>query len=150
MITLFKQCILVCSLALLQIVGAPDAGLGINNGSLSPCPSPSHCARADLTVSDPAQALASLVEVRHTMPRVEVVEATERYVHATASSRLFGFVDDLELYAAPREGIVQMRSVSRLGESDLGVNRRRLMQLQQTYATRGLPGEGQELDGNAP
>jgi uncharacterized protein (DUF1499 family) len=59
-----------------------------------------------------------------------VVERDDRYLHATASSSLFGFVDDLELYADPDHGMVQARSVSRLGDSDLGVNARRLSALQ--------------------
>ncbi|QNI69932.1 hypothetical protein CyaNS01_00786 [Cyanobium sp. NS01] len=51
-------------------------------------------------------------------------------MHATASSALFGFVDDVELYADPDAGLLQARSVSRLGDSDLGVNAKRLALLQ--------------------
>jgi uncharacterized protein (DUF1499 family) len=43
---------------------------------------------------------------------------------------LVGFVDDLELYADTARGVLQARSVSRLGDSDLGVNARRLAALQ--------------------
>jgi uncharacterized protein (DUF1499 family) len=43
---------------------------------------------------------------------------------------LFGFVDDLELYADTEHGVLQARSVSRLGDSDLGVNAQRLAGLQ--------------------
>jgi uncharacterized protein (DUF1499 family) len=42
---------------------------------------------------------------------------------------VFGFVDDLELYAG--EGSLQARSVSRIGDSDLGVNNQRLQALHQ-------------------
>ena len=52
-------------------------------------------------------------------------------LHATASSALFGFVDDLELYADQARGQLQARSVSRSGDSDLGVNGRRLASLNQ-------------------
>jgi uncharacterized protein (DUF1499 family) len=52
------------------------------------------------------------------------------YLHATAASALFGFVDDLELYADTEHGVLQARSVSRLGDSDLGVNAQRLAGLQ--------------------
>ena len=62
------------------------------------------------------------------MPRTVVVEATDSYLHAEASSALFGFVDDLELLAVG-DGI-EARSVSRLGDSDLGVNAARLAQLE--------------------
>jgi uncharacterized protein (DUF1499 family) len=63
------------------------------------------------------------------MEGVEIVETQEGYLHATATSRLFGFVDDLELFADPTAGVLQARSVSRLGDSDLGVNARRLESL---------------------
>jgi uncharacterized protein (DUF1499 family) len=42
------------------------------------------------------------------------------------TSRLFGFVDDLELHAESERSVLEARSVSRLGDSDLGVNARRL------------------------
>ena len=55
------------------------------------------------------------------------VEArTERYLHATCRSRRFGFVDDVELLYEPAAGMLHGRSASRVGYSDLGVNRRRL------------------------
>ena len=72
------------------------------------------------------------------MPRTELVEQGEGYVHATATSALFGFVDDLELYADQTHGMLQARSVSRLGDSDLGVNARRLTALQQALPSEAL------------
>ena len=65
------------------------------------------------------------------MPRTTLVEQGDGYLHATASSALFGFVDDLELYADQARGQLQARSVSRSGDSDLGVNGRRLASLDQ-------------------
>lgn len=55
-----------------------------------------------------------------------VVDATERYLHATATSSRFGFVDDVELLYDPAAGVLHARSASRVGYSDFGVNRRRL------------------------
>jgi uncharacterized protein (DUF1499 family) len=63
-------------------------------------------------------------------PRTQILEQGDGYLHATASSALFGFVDDLELYADTARGVLQARSVSRLGDSDLGVNGQRLAALQ--------------------
>ena len=127
--------LLTLTLALFHLVGPVPSDLGVHNGTLAPCPSPAHCARADWAVADPEAALAALVPVVTATPRTEVVEQSSDYLHATASSALFGFVDDLELYADPDHGVVQARSVSRLGDSDLGVNARRLSALQE--ALRG-------------
>ena len=58
-----------------------------------------------------------------------MVEVDNGYIHAEVSSPFFGFVDDLELLATPSTGMIQARSVSRLGDSDLGVNAARLKEL---------------------
>jgi uncharacterized protein (DUF1499 family) len=123
--------LLTLTLALFHWVGPVPADLGVHSGALSPCASPAHCARADWAVADPQAALNALVPVIEAMPRTEIVEQADGYLHATATSAFFGFVDDLELYADSSTGVLQARSVSRLGDSDLGVNRQRLTDLQQ-------------------
>jgi len=120
---------LVLTLALFHLVGPVPTDLGVNNGALAPCPSPAHCARVNWPVADPQASLAALVPAVQATPRTTVVEQGDGYLHATASSALFGFVDDLELYADTAHGVLQARSVSRLGDSDLGVNAQRLAAL---------------------
>ena len=121
---------LVLTLALFHLVGPVPTDLGVHNGALAPCPSPAHCARVDWPVADPQAALVALVPVVQATPLTTVEEQGDGYLHATASSALFGFVDDLELYADTAHGVLQARSVSRLGDSDLGVNAQRLAALQ--------------------
>ena len=121
--------LLTLTLALFHWVGPVPADLGVRSGALAPCVSPAHCARADWAVADPQAALNALVPVIEAMPRTEIVEQADGYLHATATSAFFGFVDDLELYADSTTGVLQARSVSRLGDSDLGVNAKRLAAL---------------------
>ena len=123
--------LITLTLALFHLVGPVPADLGVHNGALSPCPSPAHCARANWAVADPEAALAALLPVIEATPRTQVLEQGGGYLHATATSALFGFVDDLELYADSTHGVLQARSMSRLGDSDLGVNGQRLTDLQQ-------------------
>ena len=122
---------LVLTLALFPLVGPVPAELGVHNGALAPCPSPAHCARLNWPVADPEAALAALVPVVESTARTTIEEQGDGYLHATATSALFGFVDDLELYADAAHGVLQARSVSRLGDSDLGVNSQRLKALEQ-------------------
>jgi uncharacterized protein (DUF1499 family) len=122
--------LLTLTLALFHLVGPLPSDLGVHGGALSACASPAHCARANWSTADPQAALAALVPAVAAMPRTEIVEQADGYRHATATSALFGFVDDLELYADPAHGVLQARSVSRLGDSDLGVNSRRLAALE--------------------
>ncbi|MCP9838312.1 DUF1499 domain-containing protein [Cyanobium sp. N.Huapi 1H5] len=117
--------------SLLHLEGPVPEDLGVHGGSLSPCWAPAHCARADWPIADPEAALSALVPILETTEGVRILERDGRYLHATATSRLFGFVDDLELYAQPAAGVLQARSSSRLGDSDLGVNGRRLAALRQ-------------------
>lgn len=61
-----------------------------------------------------------------------VTREDQGYLHATFTSRFFGFVDDLELRADA--GRLQVRSSSRVGYSDLGANRARVEDLRQRLA----------------
>lgn len=131
------QGVLLIQLALFPIVGPPPAELGVHNGALAPCPSPAHCARANWAVTDPEAAFTALGAAIAAMPRTTIVEQSGDYLHATASSALFGFVDDLELHLDRAHGLLQARSVSRLGDSDLGVNGRRLASLEQRLKSAG-------------
>jgi uncharacterized protein (DUF1499 family) len=122
----------------LHFEGPVPGNLGVHAGSLSPCETSAHCARADWSVADPEAALTSLQAVIAASPRTLIVEQRSGYLHATATSQLFGFVDDLELHAS--DGSLQARSVSRLGDSDLGVNRQRLEALHQALLSRAPAG----------
>ena len=117
-------------LMMFHLVGPPPTDLGAHDGAISPCTSTAHCARQTWPSSSPETDFASIVAYVMEMPRTEVVEQTSHYIHAEASSALFGFVDDLELLLDLSNGSIQARSVSRLGDSDLGVNANRLRELQ--------------------
>jgi len=72
------------------------------------------------------------------LPRSEIVTATDRYLHATLKSRIFGFVDDLELRLDPQTDVIHIRSASRSGHYDLGVNRRRVERLRKQLRAAAL------------
>ena len=63
------------------------------------------------------------------LPRTKVVSADNSDIHAECKSMIFRFVDDLTLHLTPSNGIINIRSASRIGYSDLGVNRRRVENL---------------------
>ena len=62
----------------------------------------------------------------------EVIECTDSYLYAEFTSRIFGFCDDVEFYAG-QNGILDVRSASRLGKSDLGANRNRIESIRQMW-----------------
>ena len=121
-------------LALFHIVGPMPTDLATDGGHLSPCPGPDHCASSQWVVANSSAALEQLSEQIAATPRAEIVEQSADYLHATYSSRIFGFVDDVEL-SATDPVTLEARSISRLGESDLGVNAQRLESLGTTIET---------------
>ena len=56
----------------------------------------------------------------------QIQQRDENYLALTFSSSLFGFVDDVEFRADPAANVVQVRSASRVGRSDLDANRKRI------------------------
>jgi uncharacterized protein (DUF1499 family) len=72
------------------------------------------------------------------IPRTEIASQTDTYLHAECRSLVFRFVDDLELELRPGDGIIAVRSASRKGHSDFGVNRRRVEDLRERLRSRGV------------
>ena len=77
---------------------------------------------------------SALLKVLSVVPRTEVVEDTGDYIRTESTSRIFKFFDDAEFYLPKNENVIQVRSASRVGESDLGVNRRRIEQIRLALA----------------
>ena len=116
------------------------AAIGLDNGNLSPCPSSPNCVVSQngdeehavepiAYKGDRATAKETLLKVLSVVPRTEVIDNTDQYIHTESTSRIFKFVDDAEFYFPEGENVIQVRSASRVGESDLGVNRRRIEQI---------------------
>ncbi|MDZ8140252.1 MAG: DUF1499 domain-containing protein [Nostoc sp. DedQUE04] len=136
------KAILLTLISSLILPGATWAvsNLGVDNGHLSSCPASNNCVvsqNADETHAidpipyhvDRNAAREILLKVIGVVPRTEIVEQTDNYIHALSKSRIFKFVDDVEFYLPPNESVIHLRSASRVGESDLGVNRRRAEQI---------------------
>lgn len=122
---------MVSLLSLLGCTGERPDSLGIQDGQLAGCPDTPNCVSSFETREshriEPLQ--GSLAEVRQalrSMQRVNIVREEDNYLYAEFTSRLMRFVDDVEFLAEPEQNRVQVRSASRIGRSDLGVNRERV------------------------
>lgn len=129
--------------------GTAPQDLGVHDGQLAPCPSAGNCvvsqnATPDCTIApisyqtDRNTARKALLQVLQVVPRTAIVESAEDYIRVESASRLLGFVDDAEFYLPADERVIHIRSASRLGESDLGVNRRRLEQIRLAMQDLGV------------
>ena len=118
--------------------GSRPQNLGVKDGKLTPCPGSPNCVCScypEDTVhaieplsyrSHQAAAIAALKQIIRDTDRAEIIIESPDYIYAEFSSKLMGYVDDIEFYANPAENSIQVRSASRLGKSDLGANRKRI------------------------
>ena len=88
--------------------------------------------------SEPDVAWSALQQVMADLPRTTIVTSTPDYLHAENRSRIWRFVDDVEFMLKPLKGTIMVRSASRLGYSDMGVNRRRIESIRETLIKRGV------------
>lgn len=87
---------------------------------------------------DPQRLMRNLMKQLGTMPGMEIVTQEVDYIHVLFRSKLFKFIDDVEFEFVAEENVLHMRSASRTGYYDFGVNRRRLEQIRQTLVKTSL------------
>jgi uncharacterized protein (DUF1499 family) len=122
-----------------MFAGKRPTNIGVNNGKLTACPNSPNCVSSQTPSSDAQHAIAplkfngdaaatmaKLKQAINSMPRTNIVSETNDYLYAEFTSKLMGYVDDVEFYLDSSTNTVQVRSASRLGQSDLGVNRNRI------------------------
>ena len=124
--------------------GTPPTDLGVRDGKLKP-PSmtensvtsqaalyPDHPQRkyadiAPLPVRGEGQAtIARIKAIVEGMDGAKVVKSEPAYLYAQFTTRLMKYVDDVEFWFDPAANVIQVRSASRVGRGDLGVNRKRI------------------------
>lgn len=112
---------------------------------VAPCPSSPNCVSSvapdDAHRVDPiafsgtgAAALARLRSVIEAMPRTRITRADADSLHAEFTSWLLRFVDDVDCVVDEAARVIQIRSASRVGYSDLGVNRKRVEAIRAAFA----------------
>lgn len=140
----------------LMVLGAAAAGWigcrmnhapssGPMGGRLAPCPASPNCVCSQ--DADPAhqiepltftgsgdKALRRVRELILAEPRTRLIRDEPGYLQAEFRSRIFRFVDDVEFLLDEPAGRIHLRSASRVGHSDLGVNRRRLENLRRAFS----------------
>ncbi|MBS3805082.1 MAG: DUF1499 domain-containing protein [Oleiphilaceae bacterium] len=109
---------------------------GVLKGRLAPCPASPNCVSSQAESGrcqveplffsgPPEEAMTRLKAIVERMPRTTLTVEKESYLHFECASKWFGFVDDLEFLCHPDSHRIDVRSASRLGYSDMGMNRKR-------------------------
>lgn len=144
-------CLLVAVIVLLFVLGVMSRSgkqPGMQDGALLACPDTPNCVCSEyaddsrhfiepivLSATGVTEGLAVLKEVVLEMGGTVQAEQAD-YLAATFRSALFGFVDDLEIRADPSAGLIHVRSASRVGHGDQGVNRKRVETLKAMFMSR--------------
>ena len=111
--------------------------------TLAPCPNKPNCVSTQATDahaiapiayrSTQADAMRQLLAVLRAMPRSRIVQSSADSVRVEFRTRFFGFVDDAHFVFDDKTKTIHFRSASRVGHSDLGVNRRRMEEIRKAF-----------------
>ena len=110
---------------------------GLRDGVLKTCESEDHCFHSDQVKDEidwitsehiNEEILDEIVKEGEAMGW-KLVKKEGPYLHFTAKSKIFGFVDDIEFHYHEEMGELHFRSESRVGKSDLGANEARIRKI---------------------
>jgi uncharacterized protein (DUF1499 family) len=127
------------------LAGTRPDNLGVRAGQLAPCPSTPNCVNSQsqdaahkieplIYNSSPQVAMADLKTVLQSFRRIKAIAQTDNYIYAEFTIPVVGFVDDVEFFLDESAKVIHVRSASRMGESDLGVNRSRIENLKNKFS----------------
>ena len=116
----------------------PD--LGVTNGKLMPCPKTPNCVNSQAAdevhsiqpihfTGNQQEAHGRLLQILEYEKRTNILTIESNYIRVEFTSALFRFIDDVEFYFPEEqddEKVIHVRSASRVGQSDFGVNRKRI------------------------
>ena len=114
--------------------------------TFAPCPDSPNCVSSQADPNDETHYMAALpytgsvmdakeklVAIIKGQPRATIVTEQDTYLHVEYRSLIFRFVDDVEFYIDEAAHLIQFRSASRLGHSDMGVNRKRMEGIREQF-----------------
>ena len=132
--------LIVGALTTMSVFSGKPTNLGVVDGRLADCPSSPNCVSTQAEDADhrmepiqftgPAgETMQRVKDLVAKMPRTKIVTVEANYLHVEFRSAFFRFVDDVEFLIDTEEQVIHFRSASRVGYSDLGMNRHRMEQI---------------------
>ena len=132
-----------------MLSGKRPGTLGARDGRLAPCKRTPNCVSSQAERADaehyiapipfkgtPLEATVAAKLAIESMARSSILREERGYIYAEFRSRLLGYVDDVELLYDEKAGVFHVRSASRLGRRDFGVNRERIESLRNKLQSR--------------
>ena len=113
-------------ISILLVVTISPHKVDATTTDLPDCVVITHCVREDFKVSDLENAFKKATKIVSETARTTIVEQNDSFIHAEAKTKWRRYTDDLLIKAIPEKGIIQVRSESRVGVGDNGVNQKRV------------------------
>ena len=115
-----------CLFLILFVVVITPNQVNATTNELPECVVITHCVKENFKVNDLENAFIKATKIVSETQRTKIVEQTNSFIHAEAKTKWRRYTDDLLLKAIPEKGIIQIRSESRVGIGDNGVNQKRV------------------------
>ncbi|MBD3347528.1 MAG: DUF1499 domain-containing protein [Chitinivibrionales bacterium] len=126
------------------------ANVGNGAGNLAPCPSTPNCvstmAQDSVHRMEPItyegskeKAMKKLKKVVNSMYNTTIIAETDNYLYVEFNTMVWRFVDDVEFSFDDNNKLIHFRSASRVGKSDLGVNRNRMTEIKKRFNQKNVP-----------
>ena len=133
----------IIALAVLSVFSSAPKHLGVTNGQLQECPSTPNCVSSQtksqqhaiepIAVNNSEVAIDRLKQILTSHHRCRVIDQSNTYLRVEFTTPMFRFVDDGEFLLDVDKSVIHVRSASRAGASDLGLNRKRIEQIRQQF-----------------
>ncbi len=108
------------------------------NTPIKECSGKNNCFKVKLEVEESKKSFEKILKIINNTSRTKIVEVNEAYIHAEVKSKLMHFIDDLEVKLLPENNIIEVKSESRLGLIDFGVNKIRINELAYRLTTNQI------------
>jgi uncharacterized protein (DUF1499 family) len=124
---------------------SPSIELGVQDGRFAEIPESPNCVSTQTAQTDklvePIAFIGTLEESKEAFKNaitayggIKIVEETEDYIYAVATTSLMQYKDDIEIYFDQENEVIHYRSASRTGYSDMGLNKNRYDELKKLYS----------------
>jgi uncharacterized protein (DUF1499 family) len=139
---------LVAGVILLGCSGMKPDNLGVKDGHLAPCPETMNCVSSVSADKDHfvlplsysssiSESMADLKKIILQMRRSKIIIENDHYLSVEFRSAIWRFIDDVEFSFDDVAQIIHVRSASRMGKYDFGINRKRIEMIRTAWNSRG-------------
>ncbi|MBW1642345.1 MAG: DUF1499 domain-containing protein [Deltaproteobacteria bacterium] len=130
-------------LSIISCASQAPVTIGLRDGKLAPCPNKPNCVSSDhqgktsgiepLAFKETPETAWEKLKMAIISIGGNIEKVDNVYLWATFRTRIFRFVDDMEFRMDAKNKVIHLRSASRVGYSDMGVNKRRVEKLRSKF-----------------